>query len=293
LRLDDWVPNWSSLVALRSGGSLPPLFCAAPVGGNVLSYHDLMIRLDPEIPIYGLQAIGLDGMQTVHRNVNEIAAHYIKEILSVQPEGPFYLSGSSFGGLVAYEMAQLIHDLGKPVVLVAMFDAYGPNYPKRLPSTSRLRRKFFKYLRRIDTHLSNLRFTDWQGRVTYVRVKLPKLYDRIARRVKNKVDQILHPVPRQLARIRSAHMNAARRRKRYMREARRFEGRLVLFRAEKQPLGIYPDPKLGWGAVVGDSIEVYEIPGHHTSIIYEPRVHILAEKFSQILSETHANQANR
>jgi len=293
LRQDDWVPNWSSLVALRSGGSKPPLFCAAPVGGNVLSYHDLMTHLDPEIPIYGLQAIGLDGMQTVHRNVNEIAAHYVKEILSVQSEGPFYLSGSSFGGLVAYEMAQQIHDLGKPVALVVMFDAYGPNYPKRLPSTSRLRRKVFKYMRRIDTHISNLRYTDWQGRVTYVRVKLPKLYYRLTRRVKNKVDQILHPVPRQLARVRSAHMNAARRKKRYMREERRFDGRLVLFRAEKQPLGIYPDPKLGWSTVVGDKIEVYEIPGHHTSIIYEPRVHILAEKLSQILFETQANQAKR
>ena len=88
-------------------------------------------------------------------------------------------------------------------------------------------------------------------------------------------------------------MNAARRKKRYMREERRFGGRLVLFRAEKQPLGIYPDPKLGWGTVVGDNIEVYEIPGHHTSIIYEPRVHILAEKLSQILSETQAEQVKR
>jgi len=293
LRQDDWVPNWSSLVALRAGGSKPPLFCAAPVGGNVLSYHDLMMQLDPEIPIYGLQAIGLDGTQTVHRDVNEIAAHYIKEILSVQPDGPFYLSGSSFGGLVAYEMAQQIHDLGMEVALVIMFDAYGPNYPRRLPNTNRLRRKVFKYLRRIDTHLSNLRFTNWQGRITYVRVKLPKLYNRVARRVRDKADQILHPVPRQLARVRSANMNAARRKKRYMREERRFDGRLVLFRAEKQPLGIYPDPKLGWGTVVGDRIEIYEIPGHHTSIIYEPRVHILAEKMSQILSETHTERAKR
>jgi amino acid adenylation domain-containing protein len=287
LRQDDWIPNWSSLVALRSGGSKPPLFCAAPVGGNVLSYHDLMMHLDHEIPIYGLQAVGLDGMQTVHRNVNEIATHYIQEIMSVQPDGPYYLCGSSFGGLVVYEMAQQIHDLGKPVVLVAMFDAYGPNYPKRLPSTSRLRRKFYKYTRRIDTHLSTLLYTDWPGRITYLRVKLPKLYNRITRRVRNKMEQILHPVPRQLARIRSVHMDAARHKKRYMREQRRFEGRLVLFKAEKQPLGIYPDAKLGWGAVVSDNIEVFEIPGHHTSIIYEPRVHILAEILNRILAEVY------
>ena len=285
LRLDDWVPNWSSLVALRAKGRRPPLFFAAPVGGNVLSYHDMSVHLDPEIPCYGLQALGLDGVQTVHRNVNEIATHYINEIQTVDPDGPYFLAGSSFGGLVIYEMAQQLHDLGKRVAVVIMFDAYGPGYPRRLPSTSRLRRKIFKYMRRIDTHMSNLRYTDWQGRMAYIRVKLPKLYARITRRIRNQVDQVLHPVPAQLKRIKSAHMGAAKRKKRYMREARRFGGRLVLFRAEKQPLGIYPDPKLGWGAVVGEEIEVYEIPGHHTSIIYEPRVHVLAEILNQVLME--------
>ncbi len=290
LRQDDWVPNWSSLVALRSGTTKPPLFFAAPVGGNVLSYRDMMVLLDPEIPCYGLQALGLDGVQTVHRNVNEIAAHYVTEVLTLDTGQAYYLAGSSFGGLVVYEMAQQLHDLGKEVALVAMFDAYGPGYPHRLPTTSRLRRKIFKYLRRIDTHVSNMRYTNWQGRMAYLRVKLPKLYYRVIRRIKNKVDQISNPVPRQLKRVQAAHMGAARRKKRSMREQRRFGGRLVLFRAAKQPLGIYPDPKLGWGKVVGDGIEVYEIPGHHTSIIYEPRVHVLADLFNRILAETHETE---
>jgi amino acid adenylation domain-containing protein len=290
LRQTDWKPDWSSLVALRSGGKRLPLFFAAPVGGNVLSYHDLMTRLDPDQPCYGLQALGLDGTQTVHRNVNEIATHYIKEIMNLQPQGPYYLCGSSFGGLVAYEMAQQLHDLGQSVDLVAMFDAYGPGYPRRLPSTSRLRRKIFKYLRRVDTHVSNLRYTDWKGRMFYLQVKIPKLYRRMSRRLRNKIDEIIHPVPHQLKKIHSVHMGAARRKKRYMREPRRFGGRLVLFRAEKQPLGIYYDPKLGWGAVVGDQIEVYEIPGHHTSIIYEPRVHVLADHLDRVLSEIHASK---
>jgi len=285
IRQEDWAPDWSSLVALRPGDSKPPLFFAAPVGGNVLSYRDLMMRLDFDQPCYGLQAVGLDGIQSPMRSVPKVAEHYVKEILTVQPEGPYYLSGSSFGGLVAYEMAQQLHNLGKSLALVVMFDAYGPNYPNRLPSTSRLRRKFFKYLRRLDTHVSNFLYTDWKGRANYLNVKIPKLYLRISRRFRNKLDQIFHPVPQKLRKIRSVQMGAARREKRYMREKRRFNGRLVLFRAEKQPLGIYPDPKLGWGAVVGEDIEVYEVPGHHTSIIYEPRVGVLAGKFKQILAE--------
>jgi len=289
LSKDDWTPDWSSLVALRAHGSKPPLYFIAPVGGNVLSYRDLLAHLPVDQPCYGLQALGLDGSQIIHRSVPEISSHYIKEITKFQANGPYFLGGSSFGGLVAYEMAQQLHDLGERVALVAMFDAYGPHYPRRLPSTSRVRKKFYKYVRRLDTHVSNLLFSSWQQRAEYIRVKSQKLFNRLSQRTLTRANQVLHPLPRELRRVRSAQMGAGKRRKRYMRENRRFLGRLVLFRATKQPLGIYPDPKLGWGEVVGDNIEVYEISGHHTSIIYEPRVQMLAEKFNQILTEAQSS----
>ncbi|MBN1148156.1 MAG: amino acid adenylation domain-containing protein [Anaerolineales bacterium] len=292
LRQQDYAPDWSSLVALRTQGQRPPLFFAAPVGGNVLSYRDLVMHLPSDQPCYGLQALGLDGTQTVHRSVHDIAAHYINEIRAVQPDGPYYLLGSSFGGLVVYEMAQQLHDQGQSIALVVMFDAYGPNYPRRQPRTSRLRRKVYRYLRRIDTHISNLAILNWKERALYVRVKGHKLINRLARRWRNKLDQIRNPLPRDLGRVRAVHMGASKRKKRYLREPRRFSGRLVLFRAAKQILGAYPDPKLGWGTVVGDQIEVYEIPGHHTSIIYEPRVRLLADKLNPILDEVQATQVS-
>jgi thioesterase domain-containing protein len=89
-----------------------------------------------------------------------------------------------------------------------------------------------------------------------------------------------------LQKIQNAHMGAAKnKKKRHQREPRRFGGRMVLFKADKQPLGIYPDPFLGWDTVAGNQIEVYEVPGHHTSIIYEPRVQSLASRFNHILQE--------
>ncbi|MBN2549958.1 MAG: amino acid adenylation domain-containing protein [Anaerolineales bacterium] len=291
LQHGNWAPEWSSLVGLQTSGSKPPIFLAAPVGGNVLSYHDLLMHLPPDQPCYGLQAVGLDGIQVPQKNVGEIVDHYIKEVLTVQPEGPYYLAGSSFGGIVAYEMAQKLHDMGKQIALVIMFDAYGPNYPNRLPSTSRLHRRVFKYLRRIDTHLSNLAYTNWKGRMAYIRVKGKKLVTRLSRWFRERVDQIIHPLPRELKKIKTVHMGAAKKRNRHMREMRRFGGRLVLFRATKQPMGIYPDPTLGWGKVVGEAIEVYEIPGHHTSIIYEPRVHSLADIINRILAEAQSKNS--
>ncbi len=285
---EDWTPNWSSLVTLQGSGNRTPLFLAAPVGGNVLSYHDLVQHIDHDQPVYGLQAVGLDGVQAPHKNVKDIAAHYTSEILSIMPEGPFLLGGSSFGGLVAYEMAQLLHDKGLPVDLVVMFDAYGPNYPRRRPETTRIRRKFFKYMRRLDTHWCNLVATNMEGRWVYLRVKGKKLVKRMSNKIKNRLHRLTHPLPKELRKIQNVHMTAAKKKKkRHQREPRRFGGRLVLFRADKQPLGIYPDPFLGWNTVAGDQIEVFEVPGHHTSIIYEPRVHVLASQLNKILQETN------
>lgn len=283
---EDWTPDWSSLVVLRGSGKRTPLFLAAPVGGNVLSYHDLVQHIDIDQPVYGLQAVGLDGIQTPKKNVKDVAAHYISEIKTILPNGPFLLGGSSFGGLVAYEMAQQLHDQGLPVDLVVMFDAYGPNYPKRRPGTTRIRRRIYKYLRRFETHWSNLQSTDRGGRWIYLRVKGKKVVNRLSQKFSKKIHRMIHPLPKELQKIQNAHIGAARnKKKRHQREPRRFGGRMVLFKADKQPLGIYPDPFLGWDTVAGNQIEVYEVPGHHTSIIYEPRVQSLASRFNHILQE--------
>ena len=53
-----------------------------------------------------------------------MAEHYIKEMRTVQPEGPYFLGGFSAGGLVAYEMARQLHEAGERVPFLALFDSY-------------------------------------------------------------------------------------------------------------------------------------------------------------------------
>jgi thioesterase domain-containing protein len=54
-----------------------------------------------------------------------MAAHYIEEIRSRQPQGPYRLGGYSFGGAVAYEMARQLAAAGQEVEFLALLDAYG------------------------------------------------------------------------------------------------------------------------------------------------------------------------
>ena len=45
----------------------------------------------------------------------------------MQPQGPYFLAGHSFGGKVAYEMAQQLLRQGQVIALVAILDTSAPN----------------------------------------------------------------------------------------------------------------------------------------------------------------------
>ncbi len=124
LRKEKWSPAWSSLVSMRASGTTPPFFCVHGIGGTVLRFRDLARFIGNDQPFYGLQAQGLDGKLPVHTRVEDMAAHYIKEIQILQPQGPYYIGGYSFGGMVALEMAQQLRAQGHTLGLVVLLDSF-------------------------------------------------------------------------------------------------------------------------------------------------------------------------
>jgi acyl carrier protein len=103
LRQKGWSAPCQTLVTIQPGGSKPPLFFIHVLGEGLKFCRPLTSYLDPEQPIYGL-AVGI--MDEVSLNeVEDVVAHYIKEMRSIQPEGPYLLAGIYCGGRVAYEMA--------------------------------------------------------------------------------------------------------------------------------------------------------------------------------------------
>lgn len=125
LRQQEAQVSQRSLVTLQAGGTEAGLFCVHPVGGGVLSYLDLArcVRATGH-PVYGLQARGLDGEQKPSSNIEEMAAHYIEEIRTVQPEGPYHLGGWSLGGVIAFEMTRQLLAQGENVALLALLDSH-------------------------------------------------------------------------------------------------------------------------------------------------------------------------
>jgi amino acid adenylation domain-containing protein len=51
---------------------------------------------------------------------------------------------------------------------------------------------------------------------------------------------------------------------------RPYAGRITVFRAKQFPPGFWVDAQLGWGNLAMHGVDVYQIPGHHTSIMESP-----------------------
>lgn len=254
--------GWNCLVPIQPNGSRRPFFCVHPMGGNVLMYRDLPRYLGPEQPVFGFQAKGLDGKHRPHAKVSEMAAHYIAEMQSLQPRGPYRLGGLSFGGIIAFEMAQQLQAAKEEVSLLVLFDTTTPGYVQ--PAVMRL-----------PAHFEHFRTLGTRARLHYLRKKAGAVVTGICGVFWRVAYQFCRlsglPLPGFLWNLSRLDDVAE---KNYV--VQPYAGRAVLFRAKEQFLGTHADPLLGWKPYIAGGIEVHEIPGSHAEIVEEPHVQTLA-----------------
>jgi thioesterase domain-containing protein len=117
---------WTPMVAMSGGGKGAPLFLFPGAGGNVLAFDPLVRRLAGTRPIYGLQAVGLDGRTAPLTDVRTMASVVVPAIETAAGAFPVLLAGHSFGGPVAYEVAQQLRARGTPVAWLGIFDTPAP-----------------------------------------------------------------------------------------------------------------------------------------------------------------------
>ncbi len=113
---------YSPMMPLRQEGIRPVLFCIHPGGGSGAVYQNLTRALDSELPVWALQARGLEGDETFHTSLEEMVKDYVAALRQVQPKGPYHLLGQSFGGTVAQAMACLLEQQGELVAALFVLD---------------------------------------------------------------------------------------------------------------------------------------------------------------------------
>jgi aspartate racemase len=263
LRQEGWSASWSSLVAIQPEGNRPPFFCVHGVGGNVVGFRDLARHLGADQPFYALQPQGLDGKRPCLTSIEKMAERYIKEIRRVQPEGPYRIGGYSFGGLVAYEMAQQLRAQEQEVSLLALFDTY----PGKMESRSAAMR--------------NLSKLPLKEAVSFLVKKGIFVMSTLGKRLE------LQMLPKPLRNVRQACAKAAA-----GYDVQPYDGQVTLFRVKEKSAGSLDDPYAIWWRMAAGGVDLREISGDHLSLLKEPQVRLLAEELNDALDHPSPSEAS-
>jgi thioesterase domain-containing protein/acyl carrier protein len=111
------------LVRLQPEGNLPPLFFVPAGYGDLIAFQEVATMLGQDRPVFGLQAPGARQIKELPKlTLDQLISTYLAEIKTVQPTGPYYLSGYSAGGIIAVELARELLRTGNQIALLLAID---------------------------------------------------------------------------------------------------------------------------------------------------------------------------
>ncbi len=284
IRINDKT-SWKSLVQIRPNGTKKALYIVHGAGLNVLLFNTLVKQLHPEQPVFGLQAKGLDGSEKPLESIEDIAKHYISEVLENDPDGPYLLGGFSLGGIIAFEMNRQLSALGKKVLMLAMFDtvAYSSilHYSQIQKTLYQLNYNYHQIAFNL-TQVFRQSFKENIGFIEYKWKSVKRRFNKVWYNQKVKIATAniskgeKKELPKYLFNVYEANNKAG---DRYI--IPKSDIKVTLFRAKKQTFFIEDPVYYGWNKFCSMGIEIREIPGEHNSIFAPPN----DELFAKILQE--------
>jgi thioesterase domain-containing protein len=282
-----WEAVKPPIVPLRLSGPGTPFFCVHPIVGVVFPYYQLSRAMAGRRPFFGIQSFGPDGQPSSSRKIEEMAAYYITAVRKVQPTGPYFLGGWSFGSWVAYEMACQLVASGEEIGFLGLIDYWAPglDYPMELVQhatevSREISSYFFDYVQLRRAKESGPAFVSRQQRWwwDFLPAKMTAIADYV-----DDLRSVAIPRARPIAMSFVVNANA------YFRyRPRRYGGDVTLFRATAPAIGAPKAIHWGWQRLVAGAVHVAPISGTHMTLLRQPYINHLAEALDMALDNADA-----
>jgi thioesterase domain-containing protein len=242
------------------------------------AYRTIARELSPKWPFYGLGQ-HFSGRRAWRTRVEDQASGHLQEIYTVQPAGPYYLAGHSIGGMIAYEIAQLLRKDGQEVAFLGLIDTASPQQPN--PLDRQLQRSLWSCWYKLTQPSDANRLNQWfQICKASVQLQLKALqchgYHLLGKKLPPEllafyVDEIVF-------------------RRKYAREQRRYQpqpydGRVDYFKASQ---GLIKFEK--WQSLTKQQLVVHEISGNHLTMIEGAGAAELAQSIKSCLENVAAER---
>jgi thioesterase domain-containing protein len=260
------------IVAFHAAGKRTPLFCFPGAGGHSFTFAPLAACICADRAVYGLIVRGINGERRPFTRVEEIAADMLQTIRLVQPNGPYQFAAYSFGGLLAYEVAQRLSAIGETVSLLAIYDAFTPAGLVLRPRWQRM--ALHAYL-----------LVTKSGRLEYIRKQLSR------RRTERQTVGLLKRqagIPGKSnnhigLEVEQANLNAAS-----TYSPTPYPGSIVLFKPATRGVEsiFYAMDRAtnGWGVLAPGRVRTIDLPGRHLTMLDPQYASVAAEQLRPFLS---------
>jgi amino acid adenylation domain-containing protein len=242
----------SPLIALKKDGFKVPLFLIHPLGGTIFWYKALSRHLDNNRPIYAIQDPGINTSKLLFKSLEEMAASYLKTIKEIQPNGPYFLAGASFGGTVSMEMANQLLKSGEKVNFLGLMDAW-PVYSEKFWEKGFLERVMLRQYERLDSQFTSQNIDNLES--------LLKLHLHRSLMLRN------YKIP--FVNIKITFFKA--------------KELWPVFKEMVLPLNC-------WQPYSSQPIDIHLVPGNHETMFWEPHVQVLANKIQLSLDKVESQQ---
>ena len=267
LRGEEDTTNHTLLVPFRTQGTRLPAFLHG-------ASFELSRHLGEDQPCYGLEPHGQNGKRAPE-TVEEMAADCLRQIRSVQAQGPYVIGGYSFGGLVAYEMAQQLLLSQQEVGLLVLIDPIPPN-------GTNLENSLQEILSSPDStfsrHMRKMKQLDLKGKVHYFLAGLMSKKEYLIKELKMLVCCAYLAAGRRIPsglRMFYFFETSAKATEKY--KASPYEGSVVLL--ESQSAG----SQSVWRELVSGELKIHQMPGNHLDPIIGAQVEVWGNRLKESL----------
>jgi amino acid adenylation domain-containing protein len=250
-------PSVSSpyVVSVQPEGTKPPLFAI----GASTKFCNIAGHLGNTQPVIGLEVFdSVKPLELKYSRLEDMAGDHVKVIREIQPHGPYAVIGWCAGGVLTFETAQQLVQMGQKVSFIGIIDAWAPDYIRRLGGTW-LKAADFAYgckraYAEIRAGRSSAKSLMMKPFTSFRRaphadvnpVSLPKL-------------EMINKFSLDLWTLVGAH------------EPKPFHGRVHVFVSRLRPTGwLGADYSLGWGQLATEGVEAVTFEGDHGAFFDEP-----------------------
>jgi thioesterase domain-containing protein len=230
----------------RRRDDAPPLFVAPMADASPTYLGGFAAHLMAQQRCYGLDPRAITNCPSLE----ELAAVLVASLEKTCPEGPYYLGGHCFGGVLAYEMAQQLAAKGRCPKTLFLFDVPTPGFPHP-------QRDWRLFAQAVGKHASQVsRYVEFAGAAW--------------RHAKKLNASRLEAVG-----VIAAGDSSVRLMRRY--QAKPYLGESVVFVArEHAQTGSPLDRRLGWRTLIQPSPEIVHVDASHCGLFGEPAAMELA-----------------